>query len=47
MTALLWPSRRNVQGMKACSPQRGQRSAFAPGGTSDGSHGTFGLIGRR
>jgi len=34
-------SRRSVQGMSAIRPQRGQRSGRAPGGRTDGSHGTL------
>jgi len=35
----LFGSRRRVQGMNPTAPQRGQRSAFWPGCSSDGSHG--------
>ena len=38
-------SRRSVHGMSFRAPQRGQASVFWPAGTSEGSHGTFGLRG--
>jgi hypothetical protein len=44
MTALVWSSRRSVQGMNAAFPHRGHRSGFAPGGNREGSHGTLAVI---
>jgi hypothetical protein len=43
-TALVRSSRRNVHGMKAARPQRGQRSGLASGGSLEGNHGTFAVI---
>ena len=45
-TTFVRSSRRSVHGMKPALPQRGQRSGRAPGGSFEGSHGTFAVTAR-